>query len=193
MPTRPYPPDQIRLRDSNAGREVISTARPRGSPPPASEAFSPREGGGSAGRGQGWGRFARFQYVVDVRRFTARMTTPLALMHFEKNAPRTHAPTQNAGGAPEKLHIPLYGFARMASKAALMRRKSVDERSLRSRSAGLVISKAHGMPPIVERDVISAPVRPPPLCDGRALCRRRLLVAYPAQPKVKLQRIAHDG
>src|SRR5690349_7863332 len=80
----------------------------------------------------------------------------------------------------------------MASKAALMRRKSADEKALRSRSAALVISKAHCMPPFVERDVISAPVRPPSLCDGRALFRRRLLVAYLAQPKVKLQRIAYD-
>src|SRR5580704_9484989 len=81
----------------------------------------------------------------------------------------------------------------MDSKAALMRRRSTDGRALRSRSADLVISKAHGMPPVVERDKLSAPVRPPSLCNCGALFRRRLLLAYLPQPEVKLQRIAHDG
>src|SRR5580700_9879148 len=80
----------------------------------------------------------------------------------------------------------------MASKATLMRRKSSDEGAFRSRSADLVITKSHGMSPVVERDDFSPPVRPPCLFYGRPFFGRRLLMPDVAQLEVKLQCISHD-
>jgi len=50
---------------------------------------------------------------------------------------------------------PPYGLLRIASKATLTRRKSSDESRLRSRSAGLVITKSDSMPPLVKRDELA--------------------------------------
>jgi hypothetical protein len=66
------------------------------------------------------------QYVVDVRRFTPRMTTRRsALMDLEQNAPCSDTAAQGACGTCKKLHIAAiricaHGFERRVDAAQVV-------------------------------------------------------------------------
>src|SRR6266536_2933109 len=74
-----------------------------------------------------------------------------------------------------------------------MRRRSFPARALKSRSAGLVITKSHGMLPRLERDELVLFVRAPPVRYCSALLCTPLLKTDPAQTKIDLQGFAYDG
>src|SRR5712692_7956532 len=75
--------------------------------------------------------FAPYQYVVEVRLFTARITTrcfPCSTLKKMRQVPTLR---HNRSPSPfRNLTSPLYGSARIASSALLMRRRSSREGSL---------------------------------------------------------------
>src|SRR5215216_5293928 len=96
-------------------------------------------------------------------------------------------PTRRRRAPPiplRNLTSPLYGLVRIASKAALIRTRSSWPRAFRSRPAGLVITKSHGMLPRLVGDEIAFSVGPPRFRYRATIWRGRILGTDLAQTKV---------
>jgi hypothetical protein len=116
----------------------------------------------------------------------------LALLHPEKDPPRANPPAQLAALALQKPDITAVGVGAHCSSALLMRRRSSRDGSLRSRSAGLVITKSHGMLPLFERDELAAFVSALPFSYRFALIGGGFFACNPVQLEIQLQCVAHD-
>jgi hypothetical protein len=81
----------------------------------------------------------------------------------------------------------------MATKVALVRRRSSDDGSLRSRAAGLVITKVQGTSPLIKGDKFALFVRALPFHYGCAFLIARFFRSNFPQPEIQLQRVAHYG
>jgi hypothetical protein len=107
---------------------------------------------------------------------------------------RTALDAENCDFAFRLIRVCAHGLEGSVDPSEIIRsRRSSEDRPLRSRPAGLVITKAHGMSPLVKSDELALLVRTLPFNYSRAFLVSWFLDPNPPQPEIQLQRIAHYG